>query len=250
MLKKLIPSLLTVLLLTVFIACSRTDPTPESLVLLSTHSLPLNEPSGLSVANTSGQLLSVSDEDNRIYRINTEGALLATLTYTGDDLEGVTQDPLSRTIWVVEEKERVVVELDVNGNEQKRISIVDVIPAETDNFLEGISYHNGTLYIVTEKNPKQLLLLDVATEEITDMYNLDFASDLSGISYDSSGPYLWILSDESKTVSRCNLQGEVDKSFQLDFEKGEGVAADPATGRLFIVNDASAELYVFELPPN
>ena len=165
-------------------------------------------------------------------------------------LEGVTQDQVNRSIWVVEEKERAVVELDVNGNEQNRIIITDVIPAETDNFLEGISYHDGILYIVTEKNPKQLLLLDVATENITASYNLDFADDFSGISYDSSGPYLWLISDQSQTVSRCNLQGVVDKSFQLDFTKGEGVAADPATGRLFIVNDATAELYVFELPPD
>ena len=78
-------------------------------------------------------------------------------------------------------------------------------------------------------------------------YNLSFANDYSGIFYDSYIDKLWIISDESSTVTKCELNGKPIKSFHLSINQAEGIVVDSKNNRLYAVSDPSEKLYVYRL---
>ncbi|MEM6344843.1 MAG: SdiA-regulated domain-containing protein [Bacteroidota bacterium] len=230
------------------LACDR-NPTPEpiSLNLVETLAMAIDEPSGLSLSND--QLLSVSDDDNKVYRINpTTGTVVATLNYEGDDLEGVVQNQQDNSIWIVEESRQELVKLDVNGTAQDTFAI-PFTQMESNHGLEGATLDPATerLYLITEKDPAQLLVVDFGGN-ILENYALNFALDYSGISFDPSQNQLYILSDESQTITRCNLQGEKLETYRIDATKAEGIAVDVPNKRVYVASDLNSELYWYDLP--
>ncbi|MEL7534468.1 MAG: SdiA-regulated domain-containing protein [Bacteroidota bacterium] len=229
-------------------ACDRNSmPDPVSLNLVETLAMAIDEPSGLALSND--QLLSVSDDDNKIYRINpATGTVVATLNYEGDDLEGVVQNPQDNSIWIVEETRQELIKLNVNGTAQDTFSIP--FTQMTDNHgLEGVTLDPVAerLYLITEKDPAQLLVVDFSGN-ILENYALDFALDYSGISFDPSQNQLYILSDESQTITRCNLKGEKIETYLISVIKGEGLAVDVPNKRCYVASDVNSELYWYDLP--
>ena len=248
----LMNSLRFVLILLLFsslsLACDRNPmPDPVSLNLVETLAMAIDEPSGLALSND--QLLSVSDDDNKVYRINpTTGTVVATLTYEGDDIEGVVQNPLDNSIWIVEETRQELVKLNVNGTAQDTFAI-PFTQMESNHGLEGVSIDPAAerLYLITEKNPAQLLIVDF-NGNILENYALNFALDYSGISFDPSQNQLYILSDESQTITRCDLKGEKIETYRIGAIKAEGLAVDVPNKRVYVVSDENSELYWYDLP--
>ncbi|MEL6649479.1 MAG: SdiA-regulated domain-containing protein [Bacteroidota bacterium] len=236
--------LLSILLWT---ACDRNQPDPISLNRSQSLTMAIDEPSGLALSND--QLLSVSDDDNRVYRINpTTGTIVAELTYKGDDLEGVVQNASDNNIWVVEETRQELVKLSNNGVPLDTFAIPFTQMVENHG-LEGVAINPAAerLYLITEKDPGQLLVVDF-NGNILENYALNFALDYSGISFDASQKELYILSDESQTITRCDLTGEKIETYLIDAVKGEGLAVDVANKRCYVVSDEASELYWYDLP--
>jgi uncharacterized protein YjiK len=84
------------------------------------------------------------------------------LRVRGDDMEGITQHPRNRSLYVVEERLRQVVQFDTLGNEIARYP-VDVEVRNQNDGLEGITIDPVTnrVFVVNEKNPRVLIELDV-----------------------------------------------------------------------------------------
>lgn len=207
----------------------------------------IDEPSGLAFSND--QLLSVSDDDNKIYRINpATGTVVATLNYEGDDLEGVVQNPQDNSIWVVEETRQELIKLNVNGTAQDTFAI-PFSQMAANHGLEGVAIDPAAsrLYLITEKDPGQLLVVDFMGN-ILENYPLDFASDYSGISFDPSQQELYILSDESQTITKCDLKGNKIETYLISVIKAEGIAVDVPNKRCYVASDEASELYRYELP--
>jgi len=72
--------------------------------------------------------------------------------------------------------------------------------------------------------------------------------DLSGITYDTKRQMFWIVSDQSQLLFLWNAEQGVVKSYDLPYEKAEGVAHDPLLDRIYIVSDKTGKLYVYDLP--
>jgi hypothetical protein len=81
--------------------------------------------------------------------------------------------------------------------------------------------------------------------------------DFSGIQYDGTRSLFWIVSDKAKrlflydwnrdrVIQSAALGHEKDGEFR-EIEKAEGVAVDPRSHRLYVVSDAEARLYVFDV---
>ena len=79
-------------------------------------------------------------------------------------------------------------------------------------------------------------------------YELDFASDYSGIFHDRSSNSLWIISDQNKTINKCTLTGELVKAYSISVAQAEGIAI--ANDQIYVVSDAEAKLFVFKKPIN
>ena len=218
---------------------------------INEYDLKVTEPSGLSFGPEGKTLLMVSDNTNKVYETDFQGKIIRTLAYTGADLEGVGYDPYQQIVAVAEERKRQVVFLDyANGNEQNRFDIVT--GGNTDNKgLEGISFNdnNSSYYMVNEDMPGEMIVWNnafgiISTDE------LRFASDYSGIYVDTENALLYILSDESQTLYKCDYNAKVLTEYPLPSTKFEGIAVDAQKQLVYLVNDRANTLTVFQIQNN
>lgn len=220
------------------------DPIQQDLTLVGSYSIAVPEPSDLVIDATSSYLYTVSDNTNRIYKMTTSGTIVQTFPFVGNDLEGVCF--FEDKILVTEERTKKVIEYDatINTYLTHPLNYENQSPNEG---LEGITYNpnTNTIYVINEKNPGILLLLNEEFE-IVNTLSLNFADDYSGICYDAHTNSLWIVSDESRTINKCNLVGELIKSYPINVTKAEGIAV--TNNNIFIVSDSTAEVYIYNKP--
>lgn len=208
--------------------------------------LEVKEPSDLCFGSTTDILYTVSDNTAQIYKLNTRGQILETLKYTGSDLEGVVQVN-NQFIYAVEERLRDVEQLDLQGNHVAHFKIA--VENRDDNAgLEGIAYNsvNKCFYLLNEQNPGLLIIADEQFNILKEK-RLEFADDYSGICIDEISQELWIVSDLSATVNRCNLDGDPIEQFRIPVSNPEGIAVDIRKHKLYVVSDREARLYSFTI---
>jgi uncharacterized protein YjiK len=217
------------------------------LGFIESFNLDIAEPSGLSWALNGKDFLVVDDHGNEVYKIDKQGNMLSDYFYSGDDLEGISVDVQSQTIWLAEEAKSKVVELDSVGNKIQSFKL-NIDRDSSRRSLEGISYDadNNTFYILNEDKPG-LLITWQPENGITDQIPLHFAKDYSGIFYDKTDNSLWIISDQSQKLFHCDTDGNVKQGFNLAITKPEGIVVDSQNKRVYIVSDLDHRLYVFSL---
>ena len=165
--------------------------TPQ-LELIASYELALSEPSGLALGAQGTVLWAVGNSPELVYKLTVDGQLLDTLAYGGDDLEGIVFDPADSTLWIVEEEKREIVQLDQGGNVLRRRRLG--LSGERNSGLEGIGLDSGGgLHLLNEKNPGLFISLDPDLS-IRTQYQLDFARDYSGLTYDRHRDSFWVLS--------------------------------------------------------
>ncbi len=212
-------------------------------VHLDTRALTIAEPSGLSVGSSSAVLWAVGNRPERIYRLTVTGEVLETLGYEGDDLEGIAFDPSDSTLWIVEERLREVVHLERDGRVLERRAFE--LPGPPNSGLEGITLDgSGNLFLLNEKNPALLIALS-GDLSIRDRYELDFARDYSGLAYDHGQNALWILSHEEKMGFLWSESEGLLGTFQVPFNKIEGIAVDESLRRLYVVSETDQALHIY-----
>ncbi len=221
---------------------------PGKLEQISEFSLEITEPSGLSFGPTGNTLLMVSDNTNKVYETDLEGSVISELTYIGLDLEGVTYNTDEHYIAVVEERARQIVFLSYpEGVEKERFDITT--GGNTDNKgLEGVSYNtnNNAYYIVNEDVPGEMIVWSKLHGHISKT-EMHFASDYSAIFVDTKNAQLWIVSDESAALYKCDYNAEVLKKYALPNTKFEGIAVDVEQQLVYLVNDKTFKLFVFKI---
>ncbi len=245
---------ISVLLFTMTNSCKKTPvdnppvkPTGQ-LEKLNEFDLDITEPSGLSFGPTGETLFMVSDNTNKVYETDLVGNVLRELAYVGSDLEGVTFNTDEQIIAVVEERKRQLVLLDYpEGNELERFDIITGGTSDNKG-LEGISYskNNSAYYIVNEDAPGELIIWNKAFGNISTT-ELHFASDYSAIFVDTKNGLLWIVSDESQALYKCDYNANVLMEYALPGVKFEGIVVDADQHLVYLVNDKTFKLYIFKL---
>lgn len=236
--------------------CS-TDPEEPAeqgdLTLISFHELSVKDPSGLALDASGNFLWTVSDvEDGRIYRITFEGEIIDFLeNYRGNDLEGITMNPNDMTLWVVEEKLMQVLQLDLIGRVLNVVNIPPKNSIENDG-LEGISMNpdNEHLYLLHQKNPRLFIELDKNLQIVREI-DMNFSApytmlDLSGLFYDHDNREFWIVSDESMRIVVTDTDLNPIRSYDLGRRKFEGIAVNNKMRRIYLVNDETDQLFIYE----
>lgn len=213
---------------------------------VAVYSVNIPETSDLSFGSSTDILYTVSDRTAKAYKITTQGKVLSELAYTGSDLEGVCFAD-NQFVYVAEERSRKIIKLDLQGNKLSEKTI-SVEMNDENQGLEGISYatFNRHFYILNEKNPALLIETD-ENLNVLKSYPLSFASDYSGICVDNVNQQLWIVCDESASVTKCTMKGESIVSYRIKVSNPEGIAFDPQTNQLYIISDAEARLYLFKI---
>ncbi len=228
-------------------SCSKNDelPAQNTLELLASYKINVLEPSGLAVNSNGTILYTVSDNSNKIYKLSTTGNVLQTFNYVGNDLEGVSTFTTNKLL-VVEERTKEVVAYDMGTGTFSKHSI-NYENTDANSGLEGITYNanDNTIFILNEKDPGLLIRLK-SDFTIVSKVELRFANDYSGIFYETATNDLWIVSDQNKTINKCNLQGQLVKSYPINVVKAEGIAV--FDDKIYVVSDAEAKLYIFKKP--
>lgn len=238
----------TLLILLANTACNKkSSENVVSLKLIATYSLDVPEPSGLSFSAGNAALYTISDESGKFYKITLQGKLLSSTDCNGSDLEGISYDAANNSLWIIEERLREIINVDLQGNVLKK-KFLDIPAYSSNNGLEGITVNtaNGHIFCLNEKNPSLLIELD-ENQQIINEYNLNFANDYSGIFYDQYLDALWIISDESSSVTKCDLTGKVMETYHLSINQAEGIVVDSKNHKLYAVSDSAEKLYIFEL---
>ncbi len=217
----------------------------ENLQFIKESPIPVPELSGLSFSADKSAFYTVSDNTSMIYKLSLTGAVIGKLDYKGEDLEGICVNPVTEEIYVVEERSREIVRLNKEGVETGRYHL-QIEENYENSGLEGITFNpvNNHLYILNEKDPGLLIETD-DKGNIINQKELDFASDYSGIYYEETENKLWIISDQSKSVTKCKLDGEKIVSYRLKDSKAEGIVVDNATKQIFVVLDGADKMQIY-----
>lgn len=229
-----------------FISCKKDEPkVNEKLNLLAFFPLSIHETSGLSAFEGKNRFLTVSDTTGEVYVISDEGILEKTLPFNGGNLEGVCYDKDSSWIYLVDENKSKVICIDTMGNLKTDFEIV-VDRLFDKHGLEGIAINKQKqrFYVINEQSPGRLYTLDLEGMKL-DSTELNFAEDYSGLCYDAFQDQIWILSDQSKTLSRCSLKGEALQSWDTGVKNGEGLVVNSQAHLVYIVTDSQSSFYSF-----
>jgi len=222
---------------------------PESFIIdtssiLETYSMGIPEPSGLSYSSDKETLFTVSDQ-GMAYEISLTGETIRELPFTGDDLEGITVDPLSSDIYLCEEGKGTLIKLNSLGVLQNTYNILN---NPGNSGLEGLAFNNALqeIYLLKEKSEGLLIKYSINNNTKTEI-KLNFADDYSGIYYNSVSEKLWIVSDESRTLSQCTLSGVELKHIELPISAMEGVVVNDEETEAYVVSDLNKKLYKIDL---
>lgn len=211
---------------------------------IESFSISIKEPSGITVFDN--HLYIVSDQNGVIYKTSLNGRILKKIKTVYSDLEGITANPLTKSFFIVNESKRSLIELDSKGKFIQKTKIKGK-QKNKNSGLEGVCFdsNKNRIYIINEKSPSQLLELNLKGK-LKNTYNLNFSKDISGIYFDSLTNSLWLISDESQTIFNISKKGKLLKSYNIDVEKGEGIAI--YNDQIYVVSDSLNKLFIFEFP--
>jgi uncharacterized protein YjiK len=222
---------------------------PESIEISkdieSIKQLSFEEPSGLGLSADSKSLYCVSDR-GQVYNISFQGNTIKKLPISGDDLEGVCVNSDDGSIYVVEELLGNIHHYSSSGQFIREIKILET---HDNNGLEGISYDSKrkSLYVLKEKNKGELIRYSLISNTITQRQQLTFASDYSGIFYNKFTDNLWILSDESSAIYKCDINARVIDVYQIPFTNMEGIVVSENEDYAYLVSDPQNSLIKIRL---
>lgn len=242
----------------------------------------LHEPSGLVLSHGKKALWVVSDDTPKIFKMGLDGDLKKSKCFNISEkgLEGIAIDPTGKFLLAVKEENNAILKINLAKQaiaQQQRLqdmagyqAIAPYFTSATANKgLEGITWNSTTnsIFVLKEGSPGLLLEVspDLTTLRASRCLNADNGFlhpegdelDFSDLCYDESRDRFWIISDQGQRLflydwhSNSVLQSArlaYGKQGQYqEIEQAEGIAINPETHRLYIVSDAKARLYVFDL---
>lgn len=222
---------------------NRKQAASQPLEKVAEFSTRVPEPSGLVYFKKNNTLLTVSDQNSKVYEISLEGETLNSFQLSSIDMEGIALTRNEDTLIIASEHSQSIDTYLFNGDKLSSFTIP--VATEAKHSLEGVSIDKGnSLYVINEKKP--CMLLKYSNGEEIFCKKITLAEDLSDIFYDEESKCLWVLSDESAKVMKLSLDGELISEYSIPFENGEGITI--YNGNIYIINDANGKLYVFRKP--
>ena len=242
-----------VIICVLFYSCNKTNTSgpvieiPTGILeLTDSYKVEIPEPSGLSFGPNNTTLLTISDHTNQVYELDFQGNILREYDYVGKDLEGVTYNSDKNLIAIAEEADREITLIEYESGNKVESYRIEISIGSANSGLEGISYNknNNLYYIVNETNP-DLMIVWSPENGIVSEHKLDFASDYSGIFVEEKKSLLWFVSDQSRSLYKCDYNANVLLKFSLDDLKYEGIVIDDDI--VYLINDATGRLNVYKI---
>lgn len=222
---------------------SKADGHPSHLEYIDRARTDMEEPSDL--VRVGNKLFAVSDQHSKIYEVDPgNGDSDEYVNIDGHDLEALGYDHTRNEFLIADELEAKIWTIDESGNRHDSIEIDNA--SDGNSGIEGIVVRSTDdhLFAVKEKDPARIYELETDGTLIFSK-KIDFATDLSGVSYNASDKHMYVLSDEDHTLFRLDNEWDPDRAWKLPVDKPEGLAFEGNT--LYIVSDSENRIYTFEL---
>jgi len=218
----------------------KADGMANHLKLKDDHRVDMDEPSDLAFRD--GKLYSVSDRHSKIYELDDDGDIRDVINVEGTDLEAIAVDEDDH-FYIGDESKAKVWRLTSDGERKESF---DVDTTDGNSGIEGLAFDNdGHMLVAKEKNPATIIVLDAGNGDEKDRKKLDFADDLSALTFNKDDKHLYALSAAESKLWRLDNDYNKITSWDLPIEMPEGIAFDGKT--LYVASDSEERLYVFEL---
>lgn len=227
------------------------------------------EPSGIVFSKRRGTLF-VADDEGDICELLTDGTLLQHGHIAKTDLEGITTNPVSGFLYVVDEKSGTIMELDPNRLEVQRRFTIKTAPGyrhpaadknkrgfEAITFVANPAHPSGGSFFLanhgrTTDNPADRARIYEVTLPLRSNTNLDQSAhqsvtiirsftlgitDLSGLHHDDNSGLLYLISDAHNRLILLTSDGAEQASYTLPGKNQEGITLD-AEGHVYIAEDS------------
>ena len=208
----------------------------ETLVPNKKIKINAGEPSGIYCSN--GNCI-ISSDDGNVYSFNPENYQIENLKIFGEDFEGVTIS--GNNIYLIEERSRKLLKYD---NEFQLLKTVTLpYSGRLNRGYEGVTHYNGNLFVITEKNPCLLTILNKDLQ-ITNhvLLNIKEASDI--IIYKDE---LLVLSEQDHCIYVLDITNyKIKKKFNLNLIGAEGICM--YKNQMLITSDKLSTVYFFDIP--
>jgi len=225
-----------------YIDLSKADGHPAKLQFTDRSRLDMEEPSDL--VRVGEKLFAVSDQHSKIYEITPDGDADEYVNIDGHDLEALGYDHTRNEFMIADELKAKIWTINEEGGRHDSIEIDNA--SDGNSGIEGIvvTTPDDRLFAVKEKDPARIYELKT-DGTLVDSKKIDFATDLSGVSYNASDRHVYVLSDEDHSLFRLDSSWNPDRAWKLPVDKPEGLAFSGNT--LYIVSDSENRIYTFEL---
>tara|TARA_B100001939_G_scaffold149452_1_gene129312 strand:+ start:7565 stop:8221 length:657 start_codon:yes stop_codon:yes gene_type:complete len=210
----------------------------QKLIPISIVDLDIDEPSGI-VFNKELLAYYIISDNGYLFQTDLTGKTIHSSSFKGYDFEGITF--ADNKIYVSDEMMRKVHVFDVN---LKKINTYQL------NYQGGRNKGFESITFVPQKN--QFLLITEKEKIFIKTYDLNFKMideiiyndlrDVSAVSYYDG--FIYLLSDEDRTVVQMNLNFEEIKRFEIPIINPEGIAFNNKK-QMLIVSDNREKLYTF-----
>ena len=226
----------------------------------ATVKLNVAEPSGIALSRDRLTMFVISDNGEISEIRPATGAKKAfVFTQSGYDWEGFCLDRSTDILYAVQEKGNKVYSFSGDGHKTSALFYDATIPGTndgSDNYgCEGLTCHDGVMYLGNQKNPCLIQTVDMATKEVTANTKIGFVQLISDLCYDEEDDTMWILeSNASKEGGNCipKLYNCTVPDFTLRYTitlpritQAEGVEIDRKGGKIYICCDNTSNLYTF-----
>lgn len=204
--------------------------------------------SGLCLNEDGTGLYGVSD-GGELYSISLEGEKLGKLPVEVEkDFEGITVDTDNKVIYVCEEREWAIYQVNADQKGVTQVAHIEVENGVDNKGFEGIAYGKGNLYVANQERPTTIFTYSIAEGKVTNSVTVDFARFLSDLCYDSTNDTLWCVDSKQSLLFNITLEGEVLATYDVSFvPKAEGVCVDYERNVIWFACDSTGRLFSAEI---
>ncbi len=207
------------------------------------HRLSVDEPSDLCQTSTANEFILLADKAF-VYRMDQNGNILSKLDFTGYDLEAICAD--DQYYYISEETFKEIYQI-----RKSDFVLEKTIPIQhgggRNEGIEAMVYFPDSkkFILATEKGPQTMMEMDQSMSLIS-TFSIEGISEVSAMTFYKNKWF--VLSDEASTLYEVDLSTKKIKAqYWLPIINPEGISFT-SEGKLLVVSDDMAKIFLFEIP--
>lgn len=201
-------------------------------------------------------LIGVENYRGSLYNISFDGVRDETyFAITGKDMEGVTLDYDNNVIYMAEEGGNFIWKSAYKDGAYaapSRLKWIETHGTESNGGLEGITYHDGYLYVANQ-SPAELLIYSIEHNGVAHSYMANFITEcFSDLWFDTTNNTLWAVDawSSKKEIVNFTVWGDLIARFSSPIPWPEGICLDFENNKAWFACDSTGQLYSADIVRN